>query len=105
MILRGIRGHSTAIFGLAENTPILISSGEERKLIFFIARGAVHSVVGTPYLADNRATGEHSQDIGEALSYKEPYGRRFFIPICSAETREWNLSLPKGIEMCNAKQI
>ncbi|MBW0464416.1 hypothetical protein O181_004131 [Austropuccinia psidii MF-1] len=30
MKLRGIGGHSTAIFGLAENTPIILPSGDER---------------------------------------------------------------------------
>ncbi|MBW0477088.1 hypothetical protein O181_016803 [Austropuccinia psidii MF-1] len=77
MKLRGIGGHSTAIVGLAENTPIILPSGDERRIHFFVARGAVHTVVGRPFLADNGIRLDHSQDQGEILSYKEPDGRRF----------------------------
>ncbi|MBW0464509.1 hypothetical protein O181_004224 [Austropuccinia psidii MF-1] len=87
MKLRGIGGHSTAIVGLAENTPIILPSGDERRIHFFVDRGAVHTVVGRPFLVDNGIRLEHSQDQGEILSYKEPYGRRFCIPICSPETK------------------
>ncbi|MBW0465735.1 hypothetical protein O181_005450 [Austropuccinia psidii MF-1] len=51
--LRGIGGHSTAIVGLAENTPIILPSGDERRIHFLVARGAVHTFVGRPFLADN----------------------------------------------------
>ncbi|MBW0503266.1 hypothetical protein O181_042981 [Austropuccinia psidii MF-1] len=48
---------------------------------------------------------DHSQDQGEILSYKEPNGRRFFIPICSPEIKGWHVHPPKGMELCNSTQI
>ncbi|MBW0592409.1 hypothetical protein O181_132124, partial [Austropuccinia psidii MF-1] len=71
MRLKGIGGHSTAVVGLAENTLLVLPSGEERKIHFFVARGAVHTVIGRPFLADNGIRLEHSQDQGEILSYRE----------------------------------
>ncbi|MBW0520114.1 hypothetical protein O181_059829 [Austropuccinia psidii MF-1] len=103
--LRGIGGHSTAIVGLAENTPIILPSGDEGRIHFFVSRGAVHAVIGRPFLADNGIRFDHSQDQGEILSYKEPHGRRFCIPICSPETKGWHVHPPKGMELCNSTQI
>ncbi|MBW0506180.1 hypothetical protein O181_045895 [Austropuccinia psidii MF-1] len=103
--LRGIGGHSTAIVGSAENAPIILPSGGERRIHFFVARGAVHTVVGRPFLAHNGIRLDHSQDQGEILSYKEPDGRRFCIPICSPETKGWHIHPPKGMELCNSTQI
>ncbi|MBW0540084.1 hypothetical protein O181_079799 [Austropuccinia psidii MF-1] len=105
MKLRGIEGHSTAIVGLAENTPIILPSGDERRIHFFVARGAVHTVVGRPFLADNGIRLDHSQDQGEILKFEEPDGRRFFIPIRSPEAKGWYVHPPKGMELCNSTQI
>ncbi|MBW0542490.1 hypothetical protein O181_082205 [Austropuccinia psidii MF-1] len=105
MKLRGIGGHSTAIVVLAENTPIILPSGDERKIHFFVARGAVHTIVGRPFLDDNGIRLGNSQDQGEILSYKEPDGRRFCIPICSPEAKGWHIHPPKGMELCNSTQI
>ncbi|MBW0516754.1 hypothetical protein O181_056469 [Austropuccinia psidii MF-1] len=59
--LRGIGGHSTAIVGLSENTILVLPSGDERMIHFFVARGLVHTVIGRPFLADNGIRLEHSQ--------------------------------------------
>ncbi|MBW0555718.1 hypothetical protein O181_095433 [Austropuccinia psidii MF-1] len=61
MRYRGIGGHSTAIVGLSENTLLVLPSGDERRIHFFVARGAVHTVIGRPFLADNGIRLEHSQ--------------------------------------------
>ncbi|MBW0574457.1 hypothetical protein O181_114172 [Austropuccinia psidii MF-1] len=46
MKLKGIGGHSTAIVGLSENTLLIFPSRDERKIHLFLARGAVHTVIG-----------------------------------------------------------
>ncbi|MBW0560957.1 hypothetical protein O181_100672 [Austropuccinia psidii MF-1] len=90
MCLKGIGCHSTAVVGLAENTLLVLPLGEERKIHFFVARGAVHTVIGRPFLADNGIELENSQDQGEILSYKESDGKRLCIPICSPEAKGWH---------------
>ncbi|MBW0525397.1 hypothetical protein O181_065112 [Austropuccinia psidii MF-1] len=59
MKLRGIGGHSTAIVGLAENSPTILPSGDERRIHSFFSGGAVHTTVGRPFLADNGMTLDH----------------------------------------------
>ncbi|MBW0538000.1 hypothetical protein O181_077715 [Austropuccinia psidii MF-1] len=59
MKLRGIGGHSTEIVGLVENKPIILPSGDERRICFFVARGEVNTVYGRPFLADNGIRLEH----------------------------------------------
>ncbi|MBW0512417.1 hypothetical protein O181_052132 [Austropuccinia psidii MF-1] len=105
MKLRGIGGHRTEIVDLAENTPIILPSGDEIIIQFFVAKGEVQTVVGRLFLADNGIRLDHSQDQGEILRYKEPDGRRFCIPICSPETKGWHIHPPKGMELCNSTQI
>ncbi|MBW0546534.1 hypothetical protein O181_086249, partial [Austropuccinia psidii MF-1] len=90
MRLKGVGGHSTAIVGLSENTLLILPSGDERKIHFFLARGAVHTVIGRPFLADNGIRLEHSQTQGEILSFGELDGRRLCIPICSPQSKGWH---------------
>ncbi|MBW0484021.1 hypothetical protein O181_023736 [Austropuccinia psidii MF-1] len=75
MRLRGIGGHSTAIVGLSENTVLVLLSGDERRIYFFVARGAVHTVIGRPFLADNAIRLDNPQQQGEILCYEESDGR------------------------------
>ncbi|MBW0571799.1 hypothetical protein O181_111514 [Austropuccinia psidii MF-1] len=103
--LKGIGGHSTAIVGLSENTLLVLPSGDERRIHFFVARGAVHTVIRRGLISDNGIRLEHSQQQGEMLSYKESDGRRLCIPICTPESKEWHTGPPRGIELCNATQI
>ncbi|MBW0488874.1 hypothetical protein O181_028589 [Austropuccinia psidii MF-1] len=55
--LREIGGHSTLLVELSELTPIILASGEETKIHFFIENRyifrSVHIVLGRPFLADN----------------------------------------------------
>ncbi|MBW0527484.1 hypothetical protein O181_067199 [Austropuccinia psidii MF-1] len=83
MNLSGIGGHCTSIVGLAEFTPITLDTGEERNMHLFVVRGAVHTVFGRPFLADNNIILDFSQQKGEIFSYIEQDGRRLCLPICS----------------------
>ncbi|MBW0520153.1 hypothetical protein O181_059868 [Austropuccinia psidii MF-1] len=103
--LRGIGGKSTAIVGLSENTVFVLPTGDERRIHFFVARGAVHTVIGRTFLADNGIRLEHSQQQGEILSYKESDQRRLCIPICTPEAKEWHTGPPRGMEMCKMARI
>ncbi|MBW0562082.1 hypothetical protein O181_101797 [Austropuccinia psidii MF-1] len=85
MNLRGIGGHCTSIDGLAEFTPITLVIGEERDIHLFLERGAVHTVLGRPFPADNNMKLDFSQKKGEIFSYMEPDGRRLCLPICSPQ--------------------
>ncbi|MBW0521943.1 hypothetical protein O181_061658 [Austropuccinia psidii MF-1] len=105
MRLRVIGGRSTAIVRLSENTLLVLPSGDERRIHFFVARGAVHTVIGKCFLADNGIRLEHSQQQGEILSYKESDGRRLCIPICTPESKGWHTGPPRGMEMCNMARI
>ncbi|MBW0503104.1 hypothetical protein O181_042819 [Austropuccinia psidii MF-1] len=105
MRLRGVGGHSTAIFGLSENTLLVLPSGDKRRIHFFVARGAVHKVIGRTFLSDNGIRLENSQQQGEILSYKESDGRRLCIPICTPESKGWHTGPPREMELCNDTQI
>ncbi|MBW0464841.1 hypothetical protein O181_004556 [Austropuccinia psidii MF-1] len=69
--LRGIGGHTTSLVALSEFTPILLASGEENQISFFIAKGSVLKVLGRPFLEDNNIRLEFSHRQGEILSYQE----------------------------------
>ncbi|MBW0522259.1 hypothetical protein O181_061974 [Austropuccinia psidii MF-1] len=101
LCLKGIGGHSTAVVLLSENALLVLPSGEEGKIHFFVGRGAVHTLIRRPFLADNRIRLEHSQDQGEILGYRESDGKRLCIPICSPEAKGWNSVPPKVMELCN----
>ncbi|MBW0589373.1 hypothetical protein O181_129088 [Austropuccinia psidii MF-1] len=53
MNLRGIGGHTTSLVGISEFTPITIITGEEKEIHSFIEKGAVHPILGRPFLAGN----------------------------------------------------
>ncbi|MBW0526041.1 hypothetical protein O181_065756 [Austropuccinia psidii MF-1] len=105
MRLKGIGGHSTAIVGLSENTLLILPSGDERKVHFFLARGAVHTVIGRPFLAENGIRLEHSKTQGENLSFRELDGRRLCIPVFSPESKEWHAQPPEGMDLCNMAKV
>ncbi|MBW0491880.1 hypothetical protein O181_031595 [Austropuccinia psidii MF-1] len=105
MRLKGIRGHTTVIVGFSENTLPILPSGDERKIHFFVARGAFHTVIGGPFLADNGIRLEHSQTQGEIFSFRGSDGRRLCIPICSPERKGWHAQPPKGMELCNMAKV
>ncbi|MBW0528200.1 hypothetical protein O181_067915 [Austropuccinia psidii MF-1] len=105
MRLKVIGGHSTAIVGLSEKSLLILPSGDERKIHFFVAKGAVHTVIGRPFLADNVIRLEHSQTKGEIISFRELDGRRLYIPICSPESKGWHAQPQKGMELCNMAKV
>ncbi|MBW0523435.1 hypothetical protein O181_063150 [Austropuccinia psidii MF-1] len=100
MNLRGIGGHCTSIVGLAEFTPITLVTGEERSIHPFVARGVVHTVLGRPFLADNKIRLDFPQQKGKIFSYIEPDGRRLCLPICLSQKVGWREEPPAGIEAC-----
>ncbi|MBW0549156.1 hypothetical protein O181_088871 [Austropuccinia psidii MF-1] len=105
MNLRGIGGHTTSLVALSEFTPIILASGEETQIHFFIAKGSVHTVLGRPFLADNNIRLEFSHKQGEILSYQEPDGRRLCMPICKTQTRGWQTGPPRGMDLCNMAKL
>ncbi|MBW0589914.1 hypothetical protein O181_129629 [Austropuccinia psidii MF-1] len=103
--LRGIGGHCTSIVGLAEFTPITFVTGEERNIHLFVARGAVHTVLGRPSLADNNIRLDFSQQKGEIFSFIEPDGRRLCLPIFSPQKVGWREEPPAGMETCEVSKL
>ncbi|MBW0587526.1 hypothetical protein O181_127241 [Austropuccinia psidii MF-1] len=65
MNLRCIGGHTTSLVALSEFTPIILASGEEAQIHFFIAKGSVHTVLGRPFLVDNNIRLEFSHKQGK----------------------------------------
>ncbi|MBW0477242.1 hypothetical protein O181_016957 [Austropuccinia psidii MF-1] len=105
MNLRGIGGHTTSLVALSEFTPIILASGEETQIHFFIAKGSVHTVLGRPFLADNNIRLEFSHKQGEILSYQEPDGRRLCMPICKPQALGWQTGPPRGMDLCNMEKL
>ncbi|MBW0572150.1 hypothetical protein O181_111865 [Austropuccinia psidii MF-1] len=105
MNLRGIGGHCTSTVGLAEFTPITLVTGEEKNIHLFVARGAVNTVLGRPFLADNNIRLDFSQQKGEILSYIEPDGTRLCLPICSPQKIGWREDPQAGIETCALSKL
>ncbi|MBW0545180.1 hypothetical protein O181_084895 [Austropuccinia psidii MF-1] len=102
---REIGGHCTSIVVLEEFTPITLVTGEERNIHLFVARGAVHTVLGRPFLADNNIILDFSQQKGEIFSYIEPDERRLCLPICSPQKVGWREEPPAGMEECTVSQL
>ncbi|MBW0516367.1 hypothetical protein O181_056082 [Austropuccinia psidii MF-1] len=98
---RGIGGHTTSLIGLAEFTQVILPSGEEKENHFFISKGAVHTVLGRPFLADNNIRLDFSQKQGEIFSYQEADGRRLCMPICKPHMLGWQTGPPRGMELCS----
>ncbi|MBW0556663.1 hypothetical protein O181_096378 [Austropuccinia psidii MF-1] len=105
MNLRGIGGHTTSLVGLSEFTPITMITGEEKEIHLFIAKGAVHTILGRPFLADNNVKLEFSHKQGEIFSYPEQDGRQLCLPICNPQAMGWQISPPRGMELCASSEI
>ncbi|MBW0489523.1 hypothetical protein O181_029238 [Austropuccinia psidii MF-1] len=75
MNLRGIRGHTTSLVGLSEFALITMITREEKEIHLFIAKGAIHTILGRPFLADKNVKLEFSHKQGEIFSYTEEDGR------------------------------
>ncbi|MBW0478949.1 hypothetical protein O181_018664 [Austropuccinia psidii MF-1] len=105
MNLRGIGGHTTSLVALSEFTPIILASGEETQIHFFIAKGSVHTVLGRPFLEDKNIRLEVSHKKGEILSYQEPDGRRLCIQICKPQALRWQTGPPRGMDFFNMEKL
>ncbi|MBW0580839.1 hypothetical protein O181_120554 [Austropuccinia psidii MF-1] len=105
MNLRGIGGHTTSLVALSEFTSIIFSSGEENQIHFFIAKGSVHTVLGRPFLADNKIRLKFSHKQGAIPSYQEPDGRRLCMPICKPQPLGWQTGPPRGMDLCNMAKL
>ncbi|MBW0583485.1 hypothetical protein O181_123200 [Austropuccinia psidii MF-1] len=103
--LRGIGGHTTSLVGLSEFTPITMITGEEKEIHLFIAKGAVHTILGKTFLADNNVKLEFSHKQGEIFSYPEQYGCQLCLPICTSQAMGWQISAPSGMELCVSSEI
>ncbi|MBW0500443.1 hypothetical protein O181_040158 [Austropuccinia psidii MF-1] len=105
MNLRGIGGHTTSLVELSNFTAIILASGEETQIHFFIAKGSVHTVLGRPFLAENNIRLEFSHKQGEILSYQEPDGRKLCMPICKPQALGWHTGPHRGMDLCNMKKL
>ncbi|MBW0537955.1 hypothetical protein O181_077670 [Austropuccinia psidii MF-1] len=97
---RGIGGNTTSFIGLAEFTQVLLPSGEEKKIHFFIAKGAPHTVLRSPFLAENNIILDFLQKQGEIFRYQEADGRRLCMPICKPHMIGWQTGPLRGMELC-----
>ncbi|MBW0549259.1 hypothetical protein O181_088974 [Austropuccinia psidii MF-1] len=105
MNLREIGGHTTSLVALSEFTLIILASGEETQIHFFLAKGSVHTVLGIPFLEDNNITLEFSYKQCEILSYQEPDGRRLCMPICKPQEIGWKTGPPRGMDLYNMEKL
>ncbi|MBW0554673.1 hypothetical protein O181_094388 [Austropuccinia psidii MF-1] len=105
MNLRGIGRHKTSLFGLSEFTPITMITGEGKEIHLLIEKGAVHTILGRPFLADNNVKLEFSHKQGEIFSYPEQDGRQLCLPICKPQAMGWQISPPSGMELSACSEI
>ncbi|MBW0539321.1 hypothetical protein O181_079036 [Austropuccinia psidii MF-1] len=105
MNLRGIGGHITSLVGLSEFTPITMLAGAEKEIHLFIAKGAVHTILGRPFLADKNVKLEFSHKQGEIFSYPEKEGRQLSLTICNPQAMGWKISPPRGMELCASSEM
>ncbi|MBW0495280.1 hypothetical protein O181_034995 [Austropuccinia psidii MF-1] len=76
MNLRGIGRHTTSLVRLSEFTRITMITGEEKEIHLLIAKGAVHTILGRLFLADNTVKMKSSHKKGEIFSYPEEDGHQ-----------------------------
>ncbi|MBW0479610.1 hypothetical protein O181_019325 [Austropuccinia psidii MF-1] len=103
MNLRGIGGHTTSLVGLSYFKPITMITGEEKEINLFIAKGAIHTILGRPFSTDSNVKLEFSQKKGEKFGYPEKDGRILCLPICKPQGMGWKISPPRGMELCAAE--
>ncbi|MBW0564400.1 hypothetical protein O181_104115 [Austropuccinia psidii MF-1] len=84
MSLRAIGGPTISFVGLSEFTPITMIKGEEKEIHLFIEKGAVHTILARPFLADNNIKLEFSHKQGEYLviqrKMEEDYFSQYVTP-------------------------
>ncbi|MBW0545162.1 hypothetical protein O181_084877 [Austropuccinia psidii MF-1] len=105
MNFRGIGGHTKSLVGISELTPITMITGEEKGIHLFIEKGAVHTILGRPFLADDNVKLEFSRKQGEIFSYPEKDGYQSCLPIFNPQAIGWKISPPSGMELCASSEI
>ncbi|MBW0489805.1 hypothetical protein O181_029520 [Austropuccinia psidii MF-1] len=94
MNLRRIGGHTKSLVILSELTPINIKTGEEKEINLFIEKGAVHTILGRPFVVDNNVKLEFSKKQGEILSYPEEDLRILCLATSNPQAMGWPNSPP-----------
>ncbi|MBW0477838.1 hypothetical protein O181_017553 [Austropuccinia psidii MF-1] len=105
---RGFCGRCTSNVVLGDFAPITLVTGKERNIHLFVARGAVNTVFGRPFLADNNIRLDFSQQKGEIFSYIEPDGRRILLPISVPQNVGWRQKTTSrygSLSICNSRRI
>ncbi|MBW0460838.1 hypothetical protein O181_000553 [Austropuccinia psidii MF-1] len=105
MNLRGTGVHTNSLVALSEFTPIILASGEETQIQFFISKVSFLKILGRPFLTDNNIRLEISHKKGEILSYQEPDRRRLCMPICKPQALGWHTGPPRGMDICNMAKL
>ncbi|MBW0496366.1 hypothetical protein O181_036081 [Austropuccinia psidii MF-1] len=105
MNLRGIDGNKKSLVGLSEFIPIAMTTGEEKEIHLFIAKGAIHTILGRPFITDNNVKWEFSHKQGEIISDPEEDGIKLCLPICNPQAMGWRVSPPSGMELCASSEI
>ncbi|MBW0461737.1 hypothetical protein O181_001452 [Austropuccinia psidii MF-1] len=76
MNLRGICGDTKYLVELSEHTLITMTTGEKKGIHLFIAKEAMHTILGKPFLADNNVQLGFSHKQGEIFGYPEQDGSK-----------------------------
>ncbi|MBW0475269.1 hypothetical protein O181_014984 [Austropuccinia psidii MF-1] len=105
MNLRGIGGNTASLVGLSGFNPITMITGEEKEIHLFIAKGAVHTILGRKGLEDNNVKLESSYKQGKIFRYPEEDERLLCLPICNPQVMGWQVSQPRGMDLCASSEI
>ncbi|MBW0469092.1 hypothetical protein O181_008807 [Austropuccinia psidii MF-1] len=103
--LRELGGHTTSLVGISEFTPITKITEEEKEVHLFIAKRAVHTLLGRSFLADNNVKLKFSHKQGEIFSYLQQDGGQLCLPICNPQSMGWKIPPPSGMELCESSEI
>ncbi|MBW0496473.1 hypothetical protein O181_036188 [Austropuccinia psidii MF-1] len=102
---RGNGGHKTSSVEIQGFTPITMITEEQKEINLFIAKGAIQTILGRTFLADNNVKLEISHKQGEIFIYPEEDGQRLFLAICNPQAKCWKSSPPRGMELYAPSEI
>ncbi|MBW0552366.1 hypothetical protein O181_092081 [Austropuccinia psidii MF-1] len=100
MNLRGIGGHTISLLRLSEFTPMTMITEEEKEINSFMGKGAVHTILGRPFFADNNVKLEFSHKQGEIFSYPEQDEYQLCLPIYNPQAMGQQISPQRSMELC-----
>ncbi|MBW0552348.1 hypothetical protein O181_092063 [Austropuccinia psidii MF-1] len=102
---RGIGGNTTSLVTLSEFTPIILASGEETLIHFFIAKGSFHTVLGRPFFLENNIRQELFYKQCEIPIYQEPYARILCISLLKPQPIGCKTGPPGEMEFFNMAKL